>query len=346
MTQINTEENFFIEAINTVGSLTEALTIQTQEFWEKTTVSTGQTLEWIASNPILRAADNIIGLDWLMTFLGEVDIAKVQQTVDKLRSQYPEETPNQIAHRLIVRKTWEGGRLGLLTNIIPPIAALFMGIELIATTKMQTEMVYEIAAAYGLDLENPARRGETLAIFGLSLGADVLKTGLTVVEIVPGIGAVVGASTNAAILYVLGQTACRFYTGKIDQTEIVSMQQETERDWQVALNQSKVMDRILAHMVRVSYPEQDWSKILPTIREISPSSLKTIAVNLKQQQNLSALLEQLRPEFAPLTLSRCYDIANSNGEITLEEQEILSQIAIKFDLDMSALNNYSVTSNQ
>ncbi|MGK7947532.1 MAG: hypothetical protein AB4368_01670 [Xenococcaceae cyanobacterium] len=221
-----------------------------------------------------------------------------------------------------------------------------MGIELIATTKMQTEMVYEIAAAYGLDLENPARRGETLAIFGLSLGADVLKTGLTVVEIVPGIGAVVGASTNAAILYVLGQTACRFYTGKIDQTEIVSMQQETERDWQVALNQSKIMDRILAHMVRVSYPEQDWSKILPTIREISPSSLKTIAVNLKQQQNLSVLLEQLRPEFAPLTLSRCYDIANSNGEITLEEQEILSQIAIKFDLDMSALNNYSVTSNQ
>ncbi len=346
MTQTNKEENFFVEAVNTVGNLTEALTIQTQEFWEKTTVSTGQTLEWIASNPILRAADNIIGLDWLMTFLGEVDIAKVQQTVDNLRSQYPEETADQIAQRLIVRKTWEGGRLGLLTNVIPPIAALFMGIELIATTKMQTEMVYEIAAAYGKDLENPARRGEVLAIFGLSLGADVLKTGLTIVEIVPGIGAVVGASTNAAMLYVLGQTACRFYTGKIDQTEIVSMQQETERDWQVALNQSKVIDRILAHMVRVSYPEQNWSEILPRIREISPSSLKTIALNLKQKQNLSVLLEQLRPEFAPLTFNRCYEIANSNGEITLEEQEILSQIAIKFDLDMSALNNYSVTSNQ
>ena len=281
-----------------------------------------------------------------MTFLGEVDIAKVQQTVEKVRSQYPEETADEIAHRLIIRKTWEGGRLGLLTNIIPPIAALFMGIELIATTKMQTEMVYEIAAAYGKDLENPARRGETLAIFGLSLGADVLKTGLTIVEIIPGIGAVVGASTNAAMLYVLGKTACRFYTGKIDRTEIVSMQQETERDWQVALNQSKVMDRILAHMVRVSYPEQNWSEILPTIKEISPSSLKTIAVNLKQKQNLSVLLEQLLPEFAPLTLSRCYDIAKSNGEITLEEQEVLSQIATKFDLDMSALNNYSVTSNQ
>ena len=98
-------------------------------------------------------------------------------------------------------------------------------------------MVYEIAAAYGLDLDEPARRGEVLAIFGLSLGADVLKTGLTVVEIIPGIGAVVGASTNAAMLYVLGQTACRFYEQKTDQTDISLMQQNTDTDWQVALNQ-------------------------------------------------------------------------------------------------------------
>ncbi len=338
MSQTNTSENFLVNAIATVGNLTETLTTETQKILETTTVSTGQTLEWIASNPILRAADNIIGLDWLMTFLGKVDTAKVRATVEDMRSQYPQETPNQIAHRLIVQKTWEGGRLGLLTNIIPPIAALLLGIELIATTKLQTEMVYEIAAAYGLDLNEPARRGEVLAIFGLSLGADVLKTGLTVVEIIPGIGAVVGASTNAAMLYVLGQTACRFYEGKASQTEIASMQQETDTDWQVALNQSKVMDRILAHMVQVSYPEQDWTEILPTIKNISPSSVSTIAENLEQSQNLPTLLEQLIPEFAPLTLNRCYEIAKSNGEITLEEQEILSQIAIKFNLDMSTLN--------
>ncbi len=339
MSQTNTSENFLVNAIATVGNLTETLTTETQKILETTTVSTGQTLEWIASNPILRAADNIIGLDWLMTFLGKVDTAKVRATVEDMRSQYPQETPNQIAHRLIVQKTWEGGRLGLLTNIIPPIAALLLGIELIATTKLQTEMVYEIAAAYGLDLDEPARRGEVLAIFGLSLGADAIKTGLTVVEIIPGVGAVVGASTNAAILYVLGQTACRFYEGKISQTEIASMQQETDTDWQIALNQSKIMDRILAHMVQVSYPEQNWTEILPRIREISPSSVKTIAVNLEQSQDFPALLEQLIPEFAPLTLNRCYEIAKSNGKITLEEQKILSQIAIKFNLDMSALNH-------
>lgn len=332
-------DNFLTEAIDTVTNLTNTLTTEAQKFLEQTTVSTGQTLDWIASNPILKSADNIIGLDWIMTFLGQVDRAKIQSTVTEMRSQYPDDTPSQIAQRLITEKAIDGGRLGLLTNIVPPIAALFLGIELIATTKLQTEMVYEIAAAYGLDLDNPARRGEVLAIFGLSLGADVLKTGLTVVEIIPGIGAVVGASTNAAMLYVLGQTACRFYEQKTSDLEIASMQQETDKDWQIALNQSQIMDPILAHMVKVSYPDLDWSEVLPKIREIAPSSVKDIAVNLEQPQDISALLQQLKAEFAPLVLNRCYEIAKSNGEITLEEQEVLSQIAIKFNLEMSVLES-------
>ena len=331
--------NFITEAIKTVEELTEGITTQVQTLFEQTTVTTGQTMDAIADNPVLKSADNIIGLGWLMTFLGKVDKNKVQATVDRVRSQHPDETPEEIAQRLIVEKAWEGGRLGLLTNIIPPVAAFFLGIELIATTKLQTEMVYEIAAAYGLDLEDPARRGEVLAIFGLSLGADVLKTGLTIVEIIPGIGAVVGASTNAALLYVLGQTACRFYEGKADRLGVASMQQKTDSDWQVALNQTKIMDRIITHMVKVSYPQQDWAEVLPKIREISPSSVETIAESFQQPQDLSVLLEQLLPEFAPTTLNRCYDIAKSTGEITLVEQEILSQIAIKFDLDMSVLGD-------
>ena len=346
MFPINPSESFLSDVINTVGKLTETLTTETQKILEKTTVSTGQTLDWIASNPILKSADSIVGLDWLMTFLGQADTAKLQASVEAMRSQYPQETPNQIAHRLIVQKTWEGGRLGLLTNIIPPIAALFLGIELIATTKLQTEMVYEIAAAYGLNLNEPARRGEILAIFGLSLGADAIKTGLSVVEIIPGIGAVVGASTNAAMLYVLGQTACRFYEGKAAHTQVTSMQQLTNTDWQIALNQSKVMDRILAQMVKISYPNENWSKVLPIIRSISPGSVATIAQNLERKENIPQLLAELIPEFAPLTLSRCYNIAKSNGNITLEEQEVLSQIALEFDLDMSALNDSHPTIHQ
>lgn len=335
---MDSTDNIIANIMTTVGDLSATLTKETQKIFEQTTVSTGQTLDWLAANPVLTAADKIIGLDWLMTFLGQVDTAKIEATVAAERSQYPQFTASQLAQHLIVQKTWQGGRLGLLTNIIPPVAALFLGIELIATTKLQTEMLYEIACAYGLDLKDPARRGEVLAIFGLSLGADVLKTGLTVVEIIPGIGAMVGASTNAAMLYVLGQTANRFYQQKSDR-DLTSMQQDTESDWQTALEQSKIVDRILAHMVQISYPEQDWQEVLPKIKEISPDSLEVIAANLKEPQNLTFLLSKLMPEFAPLVLSRCYDIAISNGNITLEEQEILSRIALKFNLDMSTICN-------
>lgn len=331
--------NFFAEAANVIGEITATVTNQVQELLEQTTATTGTTMEAIAANPILQSADRVIGLDWIMTFLGKVDTEKVKATVAEVRSQHPDESPDEIAHRLIIEKAWSGGRLGLLTNIIPPIAALFLGVELVATTKLQTEMVYEIAAAYGLDLDEPTRRGEVLAIFGLSLGADVLKTGLTVVEIIPGIGAVVGASTNAAMLYVLGQTACRFYETKADRTEFASMQQQTDNDWQTALEQSKIMDRILAQMVKVSYSDCNWSEVLPKVREISPSSIDTIAVNFQREENIDLLLDRLLPEFAPATLNKCYDIAMSTGEMTLVEQEFLSQIAIKFDLDMSVLGD-------
>ena len=119
--ETNSPENFLAEVINRVSDFTETITTEVQQALENTTVSTGQTLDWIASNPVLKAADNIIGLDWLMTFLGKVDMAKIRATVEEMRSQYPQETKGEIAHRLIVEKAWSGGRLGLLTNIIPPV---------------------------------------------------------------------------------------------------------------------------------------------------------------------------------------------------------------------------------
>ena len=345
MSQTNPPSNFLAEVFDTANKITASFTTQVQNLLEQTTVSTGQAMDAIASNPVLKSADNIIGLDWLMTFLGKVDTKKVEANVSQIQAKYPNETPEQIAQRLIIEKAFAGGRIGLLTNIIPPVAAFFLGIELLATTKLQTEMVYEIASAYGLDLEDPTRRGEALAIFGLSLGADVLKTGLTIVEIIPGIGAVVGASSNAALLFVLGQTACRFYAAKTQDATSASMQQETDKDWQTALNQTKIMDSIIAHTIKISPADRDWNEVLREIEEVSPSSVETISTQIEQPQNLTALLNQLLPEFAPITLQRCYNIAKSTGEITVAEQEVLSEIAIKFNLDMTKLGDNNPADN-
>lgn len=333
-----TEEivNNTTETANFIGYLAQATIAETQKILERTTEQTGQTLQAISDNPILKSIDKIFGLDWLMTLLGEVDIAKTQAVVNKLKTKYPQESTDEIVHRLIVQKAWQAGRLGLITNIIPPVAALLLGVELIATAKLQAEMVYEIAAAHGLDLNEPARRGEVLAIFGLSLGGDILKTGLSIVEIMPGIGAVVGASSNAALLYVLGRTASRFYQGKYQPS---TQTEQSEDDWQTAVTQSRIVDHILIHMVNASYPDSNWLEILPSLQKISPSSAKVIAMNLENPEPLDILLNKLSADFAPIVLSRCYAIAQLDGVIIPAEQAIIDAIAVKFAIDIESLQN-------
>lgn len=328
-----------METANSIGNIAEQTAVESQKLLERATDQTGKTLQAIAENPLLQGIDRTFGLDWLMTLLGKVDTNEIRATVENLKTQYPHETDSQIAHRIIVEKTWQAGRLGLITNIIPPVAAILLGVELIATTKLQSKMVYEIAAAYGLELDEPARRGEVLAIFGLSLGGNFLKTGLSLVEIIPGIGAVVGASSDAALLYVLGRTACRFYEGKYqpfgDEGTTKAWERHTAADWDSAMAQAKIMDGILAHMVRTTYPNRTWME-LPKIEGVSPA-IREMATNIESIEPFETLIAKLSPDFAPLVLSRCYAIARTHGKITPQEQAIIDAIALKFELDARQL---------
>jgi uncharacterized protein (DUF697 family) len=45
-------------------------------------------------------------------------------------------------------------------------------------------------------------------------GSQVVKVGMSVVEIIPLVGAAVGSVGNASILYSLGHVACSFYEAK------------------------------------------------------------------------------------------------------------------------------------
>jgi uncharacterized protein (DUF697 family) len=186
-----------------------------QQFVEQGTETIGKVVTPIAENPVVKFAAKVPGINWLLSVLGHVDVEKAQSEVDKLRQEYPLETPEQLAHRIMVDTSLKAGGIGVLTNFIPPVALTLFGIELAAITALQAEMLYRIAAVYGFPLNDPTRRGEVLAIFALSMGGSgVLKSGLNVVELLPIIGVAVGASSNAALLYSLGYVACRFYEVK------------------------------------------------------------------------------------------------------------------------------------
>ena len=188
----------------------------TQPYVEQATQGTGQFLSSVSQNSTLKFLTDRLGADWLRTLLGEVDTEKIQQQVIKLQREHSRETPEQLAHRIAVEKAVSAGGLGLAANFVPPLAIALLGLELATLFKLQAEMIYQIAAVYGLDLTDHARRGEVLAVLGLALGSSgVFKGGLGIIELIPLIGAFYGATTNAAMLYTTGNIANRYYEAKL-----------------------------------------------------------------------------------------------------------------------------------
>jgi uncharacterized protein (DUF697 family) len=269
----------------------------------------------------------------------QVDVTKAETEVRELKQKYPTESPSQIAHRLMIRKAKAAGRSGFLTSLLPGFAAALLAIDLAATTALQTELVYEIAAAYGLNLQDPARRGEVFAIFGLALGGgNALKAGLGFLRNIPFAGALIGAGTNATMLYSLGYAASRFYEAKLasptqePSTEALQdIQQQGERYLNVAIAQQAVMDQILVHMILASYPEKSRNDILSELQsmQFEPNSLKAIEEHIRSPQPLGALLDQLNCDFAVPLLAQCRRIAESKDGISERETEILEAIEEK-----------------
>jgi uncharacterized protein (DUF697 family) len=182
---------------------------------EQATETVGKTIHPIAENPLIDYVARVPGLSWLTSALGKVNKEKAKADVQALRAKYPADSDEELAHRLIVETTIKAGGIGLATNILPPIALGLFAVDLAAIAALQSEMLYRIAAIYGFDVSDPARRGEALTIFALSAGASTaVKTGLSFVELVPLVGAAVGASSNAGILYSFGMAAANFYQKK------------------------------------------------------------------------------------------------------------------------------------
>jgi hypothetical protein len=193
----------------------DAIAPMTREAIERITESIGHAVTPIAENPLIQQATKIPGLRWLMAGIGQVNIEKVEREIEELRRTYPTETSRQLSDRIITDTAWQGGKIGLITNFVPPLAIALLALDVAAVSALQADMIYRIAAIYGYSLHEPARRGEVFAIWGLSTGGSgVIKSGLSVAEIIPGIGMVLGATSNATLLYGLGQIARAFYESK------------------------------------------------------------------------------------------------------------------------------------
>jgi uncharacterized protein (DUF697 family) len=330
------------------SQVSETTLRESHKMLDQTLQGTGQAVDLVTKQPWLRQWSNFLKIDWLLNLVDRVDVQKATDAVKKLQQQYPDESPSQIAHRIMVEKAVYAGGMGFASSMVPGEAAALLAVDLAATTALQAEMVYQIAAAYGLNLRESARKGEVLAIFGLALGgSQAVRAGLGMLRTVPMAGAIIGASTNATMMYALGYAACRFYEAKLDSNtlptetldalKLDALKAESDRYLtDIAINQQAIMDQVLVHMIVASYPNQDWEAILPNLAalQLSPASLEVIAAQIQSPQPLDELLNQLNRDYATPLLAQCYRIAQVNGTLSPEESRILDAIAGRFNLNL------------
>lgn len=318
----------------------------------KTATKAGQTVAKKATNaaaPIMDATGKTIQnaknvtTDWLIRFIDKVDVPKAEAEVRALQQQYPNEEPRKIAHRLMVDKTVLAAGSGLASNLVPGAALAMAGVDLAAMTALSAELIYQIAAAYGQDLQSSARKGEVITIFTLSMsGTLALEAGLGWLGNVPVAGAMIGASTNAAMIYALGYGACRFYETKTRNTLVLAgsiedCQVESEKYLEGAISQEVIMDQILIHVFLAGNPDKTWEELLPELQtlNLSPASLEAIAANIQSPPSLETLLAQINSDFAVSLVAQCQKIAQLDGIVTSEETQVIESIINKFGLDIN-----------
>lgn len=164
----------------------------------------------------------------------DVDIAAATERVKTWQEKYPDETPEQLAQRLIRDKCQRTGTVGAVTSgagLIPGVgtaAALTLGVaaDIGATFRYQAELVLEIAALYDYPLTEGEKQQLVLLITGLSAGTSALarKAGekialevgerfaeKAIVKALPVIGVIASAGTNALSTYIIGQRADAYF---------------------------------------------------------------------------------------------------------------------------------------
>ncbi|MEP0926760.1 MULTISPECIES: EcsC family protein [Cyanophyceae] len=200
---------------NMTANTGNAVLSRLQPFLEPVMATVGSVVGPIATLPFIQYATAVPGMRVLLAALGQVNVVEVRAQVDELRQQYPQENKRTLAQRVMAETAFKAAGVGLATNFVPPVAFALTLVDIGAVAALQANMIYRIATIYGYSPTDNDRRGEVLAIWLLSsTTSGMVKSGLSIVELVPGLGAVLGIATDASLIYSVGYFACRYYETK------------------------------------------------------------------------------------------------------------------------------------
>lgn len=220
-------------------------------------------------------------LNLLINWVCGVDIYAAKTSAIKLKEKYKGHTNSEIAHIIIVEKSFQAACLSVVKSIgATQLINALADVDIPTIAILSAEMIYQIAAIYGQDLDSPERQLEVIAAFGLAflgeqaidVGIDWLKYGL-----IP--GAIINAATKGLMMYALGNTAILLYEAKVNKTL-------------EPLNDSEVFNEIKEESQRYIADAQDEEVVNIISSEIKQASIKypvTKPVQKKHKNKYSKL---------------------------------------------------------
>ena len=157
--------------------------------------------------------------------------SEIRRTVRVLQGRYPEESPAQLARRLIEAKATLasiGGTLLHLPLLFPGLGQVLKLIGVVGATSLLTRMhlymILEIALVFGKDIDDQARVPEMAAVVaatGLSAATPLLVQAL---ELHPLYALPAGSLSAAAVARVIGESAIHFYTRSGPQPQLAAQE--------------------------------------------------------------------------------------------------------------------------
>ncbi|MEB3281999.1 MAG: hypothetical protein VKK42_24075 [Lyngbya sp.] len=212
---------YFFEQAKGVVNQASALTVTKIQDTDKFIQNCFQSLtialdvsSWI--NQVVNEVWNRYWRDRILAIIKREDLFnpdKAKEIVQQLKKDYPTETNRQTANRLIAEKSVFATLAGL-TSAVPVIGGK-IETNLLKTSELFTEMIYQIAYSYGY---NTIDDGDELAIMSISFSAKVLVSfGLDFLmehsAKIPTWG--IKAGTNLAMFLLVGYTTCEYYEYKL-----------------------------------------------------------------------------------------------------------------------------------
>ncbi|MCW5853983.1 MAG: hypothetical protein KIT87_28205 [Anaerolineae bacterium] len=177
----------------------------------------------------------VLGL--LFRVIDSVDPAVTQGRVTAAQAKYPHLDKSALAKRLIRDKALQTGAVGATTSAagtIPglgTLASVTLGVtaDVIATFRLQVELVMELAQLMGYEMSRTERRTAILAITGLGAGLDTAAKAVgtkvatylgeeyaekAILKAIPIVGLLASAGVNVLMTRVVGNRALAYFRGK------------------------------------------------------------------------------------------------------------------------------------